>query len=53
MTWGYSGIFKTKLRIAIAGGSWAHPIYSNEFDGSINPGQFYIEERDEDDKLDP
>jgi len=33
----YTGTFKTKLRFVLQG---EKPIYSNAFDGSVNPGQF-------------
>ena len=33
----YSGTMKTKLRFVLLG---KHPLYSNEFEGSVNRGQF-------------
>lgn len=35
----YSGSFHTKLRFRL-GRDETTPVYSNEFDGSVNPGQF-------------
>jgi|GEM_PF-5320233 len=42
----YSGAIKTKLRLQFAYTSYGEPhtIYSNEFDGSINPGQLWRSE---------
>lgn len=36
----YAGPMPTKLRFALKGSEAGEPIYSNEFDGSIDPGQF-------------
>lgn len=43
----YSGPVKTKLRLQFAYVSYGEPhtIYSNEFNGSINPGQLWRSER--------